>query len=40
MATVPHQMAVAVLLTLPIVIVFVVFNKRLRVSVAMGGIKS
>ena len=40
MATIPHQMAVIVLLTLPIVIVFIVFNKRLRVSVAMGGIKS
>lgn len=39
-ATVPNRMAVAVLLTLPIVIVFIIFNKRLRVSVAMGGIKS
>ena len=39
-ATVPHQMAVTVLLTLPIVTVFIIFNKRLRVSVAMGGIKS
>lgn len=38
--TIPHQMAVTVLLTLPIVIVFIIFNKRLRVSVAMGGIKS
>ena len=39
-ATVPRQMAVTVLLTLPIVAVFIIFNKRLRVSVAMGGIKS
>lgn len=40
MSTIPRQMAVAVLLTLPIVLVFSIFNKRLRVSVAMGGIKS
>lgn len=39
-ATVPHQMAVTVLLTLPIVAVFIIFNKRLRLSVGMGGIKS
>lgn len=40
MATIPHIMAVVILLTLPILIVFIIFNKRLRVSVAMGGIKS
>lgn len=40
MTTIPHQMAVIILLTLPIVLVFIIFNKRLRVSVAMGGIKS
>ena len=39
-ATVPHQMAVTIMLTLPIVIVFIALNKRMRLSVAMGGIKS
>ena len=38
-ATVPHQMAVTIMLTLPIVIVFVALNKRMRISVSMGGIK-
>ena len=38
-ATVPHQMAVTVMLTLPIIIVFIALNKRLRLSVAMGGVK-
>ena len=39
-STVPHQMAVTIMLTLPIVIVFIALNKRMRLSVAMGGIKS
>lgn len=39
-ATVPHQMAVTIMLTLPIVIVFIALNKRMRLSVSMGGIKS
>ena len=38
-ATVPHQMAVTIMLTLPIVIVFIALNKRMRISVSMGGIK-
>ncbi len=36
---VPNQMAAILILTLPIVLVFIIFNKRIRVSVAMGGIK-
>lgn len=39
-STVPHQMAVTIMLTLPIVIVFIALNKRMRLSVSMGGIKS
>lgn len=35
----PVQMAGTVIMTIPILIVFIVFNKRLRVSVAIGGIK-
>ena len=38
-ATVPHQMAVTIMLTLPIVIVFIALNNRMRISVSMGGIK-
>ena len=38
-ATVPNQMAVTIMLTLPIVIVFIALNKRMRISVSMGGIK-
>ena len=36
----PVQLAASVIMVLPIVIVFIIFNRRLRVSVAMGGIKS
>ena len=36
----PVQLAASVIMVLPIVIVFIIFNKRLRVSVAMGGIKA
>jgi ABC-type glycerol-3-phosphate transport system permease component len=36
---IPVQMAGTILVTLPIILVFAIFNKRLRVSVAMGGIK-
>ena len=36
----PVQLAASVIMVLPIVVVFIIFNKRLRVSVAMGGIKS
>lgn len=36
---IPVQMAGALLMTLPILIVFVVFNKRLRGGVYIGGIK-
>ena len=35
----PVQLAASVIMVLPIVIVFIIFNKRIRVSVAMGGIK-
>lgn len=33
------QLAATIILALPIIMVFVIFNKRLRVSVAMGGVK-
>lgn len=36
---IPVQMAGALLMTLPILIVFIVFNKRLRGGVYIGGIK-
>lgn len=36
----PVQLAASVIMVLPIVIIFIIFNRRLRVSVAMGGIKS
>ena len=36
----PVQLAASVIMVLPIVLVFIIFNKRIRVSVAMGGIKS
>lgn len=36
---VPVQLAGTIIMTLPIIIVYAVFNKKLRVSVAMGGIK-
>ena len=39
-AYVPIQLAATIIMTLPIVIVFIIFNRRIRVSVAMGGIKS
>lgn len=37
--TVPKILAGVILLTLPIVILFIALNKRMRVSVDMGGIK-
>mgnify|MGYP003331592049 CR=1 FL=1 len=37
--TVPKILAAIILLTLPIVIVFILINKKIRVSVDMGGIK-
>lgn len=39
-AYVPTQLAATIIMTLPIIIVFIIANKRIRVSVAMGGIKS
>ncbi len=36
---VPVQLACSIIMSLPIILVFSIFNKRLRVSVAMGGIK-
>ena len=36
---IPIQLAATLIMALPIVIVFIIFNKKLRVSVAMGGIK-
>ena len=39
-AIVPVQLAGIIIMVLPIIIVFIIFNKRIRVSVAMGGIKS
>ena len=36
----PVQLAASAIMVLPIVVVFIIFNKRLRVSVAMGGIKA
>ena len=39
-AYVPTQLAATIIMTLPIIIVFIIVNKRIRVSVAMGGIKS
>lgn len=39
-AIVPVQLAGIIIMVLPIVIVFIIFNKKLRVSVSMGGIKS
>ena len=38
-AYIPTQLAATIIMTLPIIIVFIIFNKRIRVSVAMGGIK-
>ena len=35
----PTQLAATLIMTLPIIIVFIIANKRIRVSVAMGGIK-
>ena len=37
--TVPKILAAIILLTLPIIILFIAINKRIRVSVDMGGIK-
>ena len=39
-AYVPTQLAATIIMTLPIILFFVLVNKRIRVSVAMGGIKS
>lgn len=36
---VPVQMAATLIMILPILLVYIIFNKKLRVSVAMGGIK-
>lgn len=36
---VPVQMAGTLIMILPILLVYIIFNKKLRVSVAMGGIK-
>lgn len=36
---IPVQLAATIIMALPIVIVFIIFNKKLRVSVDMGGIK-
>ena len=36
---VPDQLAATFIMALPIILVFMIFNKRLRISVAMGGIK-
>lgn len=38
-SSVPLQMAGTLLMTLPVLVVVTVFNKRLRVSVSIGGIK-
>lgn len=38
-AIVPVQLAGIIIMVLPIILVFIIFNKRLRVSVSMGGIK-
>lgn len=38
-AFVPVQLAGTLIMVIPIVIVFIIFNKRIRVSVSMGGIK-
>ena len=39
-AYVPTQLAATIIMTIPIIVVFIIFNKRIRVSVSMGGIKS
>ena len=39
-AYVPTQLAATIIMTVPIVVVFIIFNRRIRVSVSMGGIKS
>ncbi|MBO6280529.1 MAG: carbohydrate ABC transporter permease [Bacilli bacterium] len=36
---IPIQLAATLIMALPIIIVFIIFNKKLRVSVSMGGIK-
>lgn len=38
-SSVPLQMAGTLLMTLPVLITVIIFNKRLRVSVSIGGIK-
>lgn len=38
-AYIPTQLAATLIMTLPIIVVFIIFNKRIRVSVSMGGIK-
>ncbi len=39
-AIIPVQLAATIIMVLPIVTVFIITNKKLRVSVSMGGIKS
>ena len=39
-AYVPTQLAATIIMTIPIIVVFIVFNRKIRVSVSMGGIKS
>lgn len=36
---IPVQMAGVLIMTLPVLVLFIVFNKRLRISVSMGGVK-
>lgn len=36
---IPVQMAGVLIMTLPVLLVFIIFNKRLRISVSMGGVK-
>lgn len=40
LAYAPTQLAATIIMTLPIIIFFIIANKRIRVSVAMGGLKS
>lgn len=39
-AYVPTQLAATIIMTIPIIVVFIIFNRKIRVSVSMGGIKS
>ncbi len=36
---IPVQMAGVLIMTLPVLLLFIIFNKRLRISVSMGGVK-